>query len=60
MIARGVDRPDPEPARQEAPPPPRYPPRMARSTTIELASPAEKALLVAVDTGEDTGWNAQD
>jgi GTP-binding protein HflX len=33
---------------------------MARSTTIELASPAEKAFLVAVDTGDDPGWNAQD
>ena len=33
---------------------------MARLTTIELASPAEKAFLVAVDTGDDPGWNAQD
>ena len=33
---------------------------MARPTTIELASPAEKAFLVAVDTGGDPGWNAQD
>jgi len=33
---------------------------MARLTTIEIASPAEKAFLVAVDTGDDPGWNAQD
>jgi GTP-binding protein HflX len=33
---------------------------MPRPTTIELASPAEKAFLVAVDTGDDPGWNAQD
>ena len=33
---------------------------MARPTTIELASPAEKAFLVAVDAGGDPGWNAQD
>jgi GTP-binding protein HflX len=33
---------------------------MARPTTIDLAPPAEKAFLVAVDTGEDPGWNAED
>jgi len=33
---------------------------MARLTTIEIASPAEKSFLVAVDTGNDPGWNAQD
>jgi GTP-binding protein HflX len=33
---------------------------MARSTTIDLAPPAEKAFLVAVDTGDDPGWNAED
>ncbi len=33
---------------------------MPRSTTIDLAQPAEKAFLVAVDTGDDPGWNAQD
>ena len=33
---------------------------MARTTTIDLAPPAEKAFLVAVDTGDDPGWNAQD
>ena len=27
---------------------------------IELAPPAEKAFLVAVDTGDDGGWNAQE
>ncbi len=33
---------------------------MARATTIDLAPPAEKAFLVAVNTGEDPGWNAED
>jgi GTP-binding protein HflX len=33
---------------------------MARPTTIDLAPPAEKAFLVAVDTGDDPGWNAED
>ena len=33
---------------------------MARPTTTDLAPPAEKAFLVAVDTGEDPGWNAED
>ena len=33
---------------------------MPRSTTIDLAPPVEKAFLVAVDTGEDPGWNAED
>jgi len=33
---------------------------MPRSTTVDLAQPAEKAFLVAVDTGDDPGWNAQD
>ena len=34
---------------------------MARSTSlIELAVPVEKAFLVAVDTGEDAGWSAED
>ncbi len=33
---------------------------MARPSTIDLAPPAEKAFLVAVDTGDDPGWNAQD
>jgi GTP-binding protein HflX len=27
---------------------------------IELAPPAEKAFLIAVDTGDDTGWTAED
>ena len=27
---------------------------------IELEAPAEKAFLVAVDTGEETGWTAED
>ncbi len=30
------------------------------TTTIDLAPPIEKVFLVAVDTGEDPGWNAQD
>jgi len=33
---------------------------MPRSTTIDLAPPVEKAFLVAVDTGEDPGWNAEE
>ena len=33
---------------------------MPRPSTIDLAPPAEKAFLVAVDTGDDPGWNAQD
>ena len=33
---------------------------MPRQTTIDLAPPAEKAFLVAVDTGEDPGWTAED
>lgn len=27
---------------------------------IDLATPVEKAFLIAVDTGEDTGWSAED
>ena len=33
---------------------------MPRQTLIELATPAEKAFLVAVDTGDDTGWSAEE
>jgi GTP-binding protein HflX len=33
---------------------------MTRARTIELETPAEKAFLVAVDTGEDAGWLAED
>jgi GTP-binding protein HflX len=33
---------------------------MARPATIDLAPPAEKAFLVAVDAGEDAGWSAED
>ena len=33
---------------------------MPRATTIDLAPPVERVFLVAVDTGEDPGWNAQD
>ena len=33
---------------------------MPRPTTIDLAPPAEKAFLVAVDTGDDPGWSAED
>ena len=32
----------------------------APTRLIELAPPAEKAFLVAVDTGDDGGWNAQE
>ena len=33
---------------------------MPRSSTIDLAPPIEKAFLVAVDTGDDPGWSAED
>jgi len=33
---------------------------MTRMTTIDLAPAIEKAFLVAVDTGEDPGWTAED
>ena len=33
---------------------------MSRPTTIDLAPPIEKAFLVAVDTGDDPGWQAED
>jgi GTP-binding protein HflX len=33
---------------------------MPRSATIDLAPPVERAFLVAVDTGDDPGWNAED
>src|ERR1700704_3740280 len=33
---------------------------MARPTTIELTPPLERAFLVAVDTGDDGGWTAQE
>ena len=33
---------------------------MPKSTTIDLAAPVERAFLVAVDTGDDPGWSAED
>ncbi len=33
---------------------------MSRSDVIELDHPAEKVFLVAVDTGEDPGWSAEE
>ncbi|HSW43708.1 MAG TPA: GTPase HflX [Patescibacteria group bacterium] len=33
---------------------------MPRPTTIDLAPPVERAFLVAVDTGADPGWTAED
>ncbi len=33
---------------------------MPRQTMIELAAPAEKTFLVAVDAGDDAGWTAED
>ncbi len=33
---------------------------MPRDSLITLAPPAEKAFLVAVDTGDDSGWRAED
>jgi len=33
---------------------------MARPSTIELTPPVERAFLIAVDTGDDSGWTAQE
>jgi GTPase len=33
---------------------------MARSTQIDLTPPVEKAFLIAVDTGDDAGWTAEE
>jgi GTPase len=33
---------------------------MARPSSIDLTPPVEKAFLVAVDTGDDAGWSAED
>jgi len=33
---------------------------MPRNSTIDLAPPVEKAFLLAVDTGEDPGWSAEE
>jgi GTP-binding protein HflX len=33
---------------------------MPRQTLVELAPPAERAFLVAVDTGDDPGWSAEE
>jgi GTP-binding protein HflX len=33
---------------------------MPRSTPIDLTPPIEKAFLLAVDTGDDAGWTAQE
>ena len=33
---------------------------MSPRDTIDLAPPVEKAFLLAVDTGDDPGWNAED
>src|SRR5918999_1590895 len=37
-----------------------YPVAMPRNRLISLAPPAERAFLVAVDTGDATGWNAEE
>ncbi|TAL06932.1 MAG: GTPase HflX [Chloroflexota bacterium] len=37
-----------------------YPPAVPRHAAIDLAPPVEKAFLVAVDTGSDAGWTAED
>jgi GTP-binding protein HflX len=36
------------------------PSRNGRSANIDLAPPVEKAFLVAVDTGDDAGWSAEE
>ncbi|HEX5826889.1 MAG TPA: hypothetical protein VFY23_05160, partial [Candidatus Limnocylindrales bacterium] len=33
---------------------------MSPRETIDLAPPTEKAFLLAVDTGDDDGWSAED
>ncbi|MBI2776013.1 MAG: GTPase HflX [Chloroflexi bacterium] len=33
---------------------------MPKASTIDLAPPVERAFLVAVDTGDDSGWSAED
>jgi GTP-binding protein HflX len=38
----------------------RYPSSMPAQSLIELAPPVEKAFLVAVDTGDDGGWTAEE
>src|SRR5215510_9355695 len=32
----------------------------SRTRTIDLATPIERAFLIAVDTGEDAGWTAEE
>jgi GTPase len=39
---------------------PGYPSAVARSNAIDLTPPVEKAFLVAVDTGDDAGWTAEE
>src|SRR3954452_25566620 len=39
---------------------PGYPSAMARTEAIDLTPPVEKAFLVAVDTGDDAGWTAEE
>ncbi len=41
-------------------PVPRAASRTSRTTSIDLTPPVEKAFLLAVDTGDDTGWTAED
>jgi GTP-binding protein HflX len=36
------------------------PARNGRSAVIDLAPPAERAFLIAVDTGDDEGWTAEE
>ncbi|MEO8462462.1 MAG: GTPase HflX, partial [Chloroflexota bacterium] len=33
---------------------------MSRNASVDLAPPVERAFLVAVDTGSDAGWSAED
>src|SRR5919112_291820 len=37
-----------------------YPSPVPRTEMIDLATPVEKAFLVAVDTGDDAGWTAEE
>src|SRR4029453_16867988 len=37
-----------------------YPSAVPRAAAIDLTPPVEKAFLLAVDTGDDAGWTAQE
>ena len=60
FVARRIV-PDPDVAARGPRDPSRYPDcAMSPRDTIDLAPPVEKAFLLAVDTGEEDGWSAED